>query len=70
MLSVRPKVLKSPWKWVETVSIGVFGVADHEYDIEIFRKRFRKRWAWPKIIICFIWSKLVILKGNRGRGAR
>jgi hypothetical protein len=27
------EVLKIPWKWVETVSLGVFGVADHEYDI-------------------------------------
>jgi hypothetical protein len=50
--------------------LGVFGVADYEYDIEIFRARFRKRGAWPKTLICFICSKLVILRGNRVRGAR
>jgi hypothetical protein len=53
MISVRAKVLKSAWKWVETVSIEVFGVVDHEYDIEIFRALFRKRWAWPKFMILF-----------------
>jgi hypothetical protein len=32
--------------------------------------RFRKRWAWPKIMICFIPSKFIILQGNQVRGAR
>jgi hypothetical protein len=50
--------------------LGVFGVADHEYDIEIFRTPFRKRWAWPKIMICIISFKFDILLGNRVRGAR
>jgi hypothetical protein len=50
--------------------LGVFGVANYEYDIEIFRARFRKRWAWPKIIICFISTKFDILRGNRVWAAR
>jgi hypothetical protein len=50
--------------------LGVFGIADYEYDIEIFRARFRKRWAWPKTMIWFISSKFVIFGGNRVRGAR
>jgi hypothetical protein len=70
MLSVPTKFSKVHGNGPRVRLLGVFGVADHEYDIEIFRTRFRKRWAWPKIIICFIWSKLVILRGNRVRGAR
>jgi hypothetical protein len=54
--------------------LGGNRVADHKYHIEIFRARFRKRfrtrWAWPKIMSCFILSKFVILGGNRMRGAR
>jgi hypothetical protein len=44
-------ILKMNYFWVFAALLGVFGVADHEYDIEIFRARFRKRWAWLKFII-------------------
>jgi hypothetical protein len=70
MLFVPTKFSKLHGNGPRARQLGVFGVADHESGIEIFRARFRKRWAWPKIMICLISSKFVILGVYRVPGAR